>query len=74
MTPIEPIFTDETMGEDDGMRASYDFSNGVRGSHAARYAQGVKVRVVDQAGNVVEKNTRAAEEEIVEMAFERPKE
>ena len=31
--------------DDDGMRAEYDFSNGVRGKHAAAYAKGIEVRV-----------------------------
>ena len=29
------------------MRAEYDFSGGVRGKHAARYAQGTNVVVLD---------------------------
>jgi hypothetical protein len=46
MTPIEPINTDVATDEDDdGMRAEYDFSNGVRGKHAAAYAKGIEVRV-----------------------------
>ena len=43
MTPIEPIKTMDK--DDDGMRAEYDFSNGVRGKHAAAYAKGIEVRV-----------------------------
>ena len=38
--------------DDDGMRAEYDFSNGVRGKHAAAYAKGIEVRV-DGAPRVV---------------------
>jgi hypothetical protein len=45
MTPIEPISSDKAMEEDDGMRAEYDFSNAVRGNHAAAYAKGIEVRV-----------------------------
>ncbi len=46
MTPIEPINTDKAIeDEDDGMRAEYDFSNAVQGSHAAAYAEGIEVRV-----------------------------
>jgi hypothetical protein len=29
------------------MRAEYDFSKGVRGKHAARYAEGTNVMVID---------------------------
>jgi hypothetical protein len=65
MTPMEPINTDETMNEDDDdMRAEYDFSNAVRGNHAAAYAKGFSVRVLDDNGNVLEKESRDAEEEI----------
>ena len=46
MTPIEPINTDVATDEDDdGMRAEYGFSNGVRGKLAAAYAKGIEVRV-----------------------------
>ena len=46
MTPIEPINSDKAMEEDDDeMRAECDFSNGVRGRHAAAYAKGIEVRV-----------------------------
>ena len=46
MTPIEPINTDVATDEDDdGMRAEYSFSNGVRGKLAAAYAKGIEVRV-----------------------------
>ena len=38
--------------DDDEMRAEYDFSNGVRGKHAAAYAKGIEVRV-DGAPRVV---------------------
>lgn len=31
----------------DEMRAEYDFTGGVRGKHAARYAAGVKVRILN---------------------------
>jgi hypothetical protein len=31
----------------DTMRAEYDFSKGVRGKHAARYAEGTNVVVLD---------------------------
>jgi hypothetical protein len=31
---------------DDEMRSHYDFSDGVRGKHAARYAEGTRVAVV----------------------------
>jgi len=31
----------------EGMRAEYDFSKGVRGKHAARYAAGTNVVVLD---------------------------
>jgi hypothetical protein len=31
----------------DDLRAEYDFSGGVRGKHAARYAQGTNVVVLD---------------------------
>ena len=45
MTPMEPINTNKAMEkEDDGMRAQYDFSNAVRGNHAADYAKGIEVR------------------------------
>jgi hypothetical protein len=50
MTPIEPIKTMDK--DDDEMRAEYDFSNGVRGKHAAAYAKGIEVRV-DGAPRVV---------------------
>ncbi|MGH9786498.1 MAG: hypothetical protein ACRD88_20195 [Terriglobia bacterium] len=30
------------------MRPEYDFSKGVRGKHAARYAQGTNIVVIDQ--------------------------
>jgi hypothetical protein len=44
MTPIGPINTDKMMEEDDdGMRAEYDFGNGVRGKYAARFAEGFGV-------------------------------
>ncbi len=43
---MTPIKTDKTIEEDDdGMRAEYDFSNAVRGNHAAAYAEGLEVRV-----------------------------
>jgi len=32
---------------DDAMRPEYDFSKGVRGKHAARYASGTNVVVLD---------------------------
>lgn len=32
---------------DDTMRAEYDFSKGVRGKHAAKYAEGTNVVVLD---------------------------
>lgn len=32
---------------DSAMRAEYDFSRGVRGKHAARYADGTNVVVID---------------------------
>jgi hypothetical protein len=32
---------------EDTMRAEYDFSKGVRGKHAARYARGTNVVVLD---------------------------
>ena len=73
MTPIEPINSDKAMEEDDdGMRAEYDFSNGVRGKHAARFAKGSSVRVLDRDGNVLEKQSREAEEEIRKMIRENP--
>ena len=34
-------------GERDTMRTEYDFSKGVRGATAARYAQGVNIAVID---------------------------
>jgi len=53
MTPMEPINTDKTIDEDDdGMRDQYDFSNAVRGNHAAAYVKGIEVRV-DGAPRVV---------------------
>ena len=58
--------------DDDGMRAEYDFSNGVRGKHAARFAKGSSVRVLDRDGNVLEKQSREAEEEIRKMIRENP--
>ena len=68
MTPIEPTNSDKAMEEDDdGMRAEYDFSKAVRGSHAAAYAEGFSVRVLDKNGNVLEKESREAEEEIRRM-------
>ena len=33
--------------ERDTMRPEYDFSKGVRGKHAARYAQGTNIVVID---------------------------
>ena len=33
---------------DDEMRDEYDFSGGVRGKHAARYAQGTNIVVLDR--------------------------
>jgi hypothetical protein len=46
MTQMKPINTNKAMEEeDDCMRAEYDFSNGVRGNHAAAYAKGIEVRV-----------------------------
>ena len=32
---------------EDGMRKEYDFSDGVRGKHAAQYAEGSRVVVLD---------------------------
>jgi hypothetical protein len=70
MTPIEPIKAMDK--DDDEMRAEYDFSNGVRGKHAARFAEGFSVRVLDRDGNVLEKQSREAEEEIRKMIRENP--
>jgi hypothetical protein len=40
MTPIEPINTDEAMEEeDDGMRAEYDFSDGIPNPYAQRFQE-----------------------------------
>jgi hypothetical protein len=73
MTPIEPINTDVATDEDDdGMRAEYDFSNGVRGKHAARFAEGLSVRILDKDGKVLEEKSREAEEEIRRMIRENP--
>ena len=33
--------------DEDTMRSEYDFSKGVRGKHAARYAEGTNVVVID---------------------------
>ena len=33
--------------DEDTLRPEYDFSKGVRGKHAARYAQGTNVVVID---------------------------
>ena len=33
--------------DEDSMRPEYDFSKGVRGKHAARYAEGTNVVVLD---------------------------
>ena len=74
MTPIEPIDSEKAMGDkDDGMRAEYDFSNGVRGKHTARFAKGFSVRVLDKDGNVLEKQSREAEEKIRKMIRENPR-
>ena len=70
MTPIEPIKTMDK--DDDEMRAEYDVSNGVCGKHAARFARGFSVRVLDRDGNVLEKQSREAEEEIRKMIRENP--
>jgi hypothetical protein len=70
MTPIEPIKAMDK--DDDEMRAEYDFSNGVCGKHAARFAKGFSVRVLDRDGNVLEKQSREAEEEIRKMIRENP--
>lgn len=37
----------ESSGELDTLRAEYDFSAGVRGKHAAKYAEGTNVVVLD---------------------------
>ncbi len=34
-------------GDEDTMRPEYDFSKGVRGKHAARYAEGTNVVVLE---------------------------
>lgn len=34
-------------GDEEGMRSEYDFSGGVRGKYAARYAEGSNVVVLD---------------------------
>lgn len=39
--------TPEPSDDQDTMRREYDFSHGVRGATAARYAQGVNIVVVD---------------------------
>ena len=37
----------KTREDEDTMRPEYDFSKGVRGKHAARYAEGTNVMVID---------------------------
>jgi hypothetical protein len=37
----------KTREDEDTMRPEYDFGKGVRGKHAARYAEGTNVMVID---------------------------
>ncbi|MDR3736283.1 MAG: hypothetical protein P4L10_12190 [Acidobacteriaceae bacterium] len=55
--------------EDDDMRPEYDFSTmkPIGNKYAARFAKGVKVRVLDENGNVLEEESRKAEQEIQRM-------
>lgn len=39
--------TKRKLGTDDTLRPEYDFSKGVRGKHAARYASGTNVVVLE---------------------------
>ena len=39
---------------DDGMKAEYDFSKGVRGKHAASYQQGYRITIHRMDGTVEE--------------------
>ena len=50
MVPDEksrPIFQQYLNDKDDKMRAHYDFSGGIRGKYARRYAEGANVVVLD---------------------------
>lgn len=47
---------------DDEMRSRYDFSDGVRGKYAARYAEGANVVVLAPDGAEVFRNSTAANE------------
>jgi len=55
--------------DDDDMLPEYDFRNMKRvgNKYAARFAKGVSVRVLDENGNVLEEESRKAEQEIQRM-------
>ena len=62
-------------GDLDTMRAEYDFSKGVRGKHAAKYAEGTNV-VVLEPDVALQSNDRANERDLAycfETASAKPK-
>jgi hypothetical protein len=47
--------------DDDPLRPEYDFSNGVRGKHAAALRQGFRIRIHRADGTTVEEDWRLPE-------------